>query len=960
MKKYSYTLVKNLIFFLFIFSGNGTLWAQNSIKGVLKDAKTGDALIGAKVLIKGSLQGTVTDWDGSFLLRTDISQPIQLELQYSGFRTIVVSYPEFNKLMDFFMDEEPIQIDLVEVTGQRISDKQKSSPLTVESMDLISIKETPSANFYDGLAALKDVDLTSASLGFKVINTRGFNSTSPVRSLQIIDGVDNQAPGLNFSLGNFLGCSELDVLKVDLIVGASSAFYGPNAFNGVISMETKNPFYHKGLSVLLKTGERNLFEGAIRYADVFKNKNGDDAVGFKLNFFYLKADDWVARNFNPVDGTKRDSIYLLQGIPNPGRWDAVNIYGDEYYSLNDLTSINTLTGTETDYFSNPGLRIFHRTGYKEEDLVDYNTKNYKANAAVHIKLNPTKRFESPEIILSSNFGSGTTVYQGDNRFSLKNILFFQNRVELKKENKYFLRFYVTNEDAGDSYDPYFTALKILEQTKSNEIWANNYRTWWLAINKIPDLMRSLGYPRIVFEPNGTITFNFDAARKWLVDHADSLTIWHSRAETYANQKSLNPSENTTDFLVPGSEEFKALFNKITQSKSNSTEKGTRFFDKSALYHGHGEYKFNPSWLEYWLVGGNFRIYKPYSEGTIFNDSNNIRISNSEFGVYTGLSRKLLNNKLTTNLALRFDKNENFDLIYTPAASLVYKPRENTYLRASFSSALRNPTLTAQYLHLNVGRAILAGQLEGVDSLVTVESFIKYLGDKNINNLRYFSINPLEPERVKTFEVGFRTTLFNALYVDAGYYFSSYNNFLGFNIGIDSDFEPLTGLPQNTQAYRYSANSTNNVQTQGASIGLNYYFFKYFAASGNYSLNKLTKSDVDDPIIPAFNTPEHKFNLGMSGRDIVLNIFGASIRHVGFNVNYKWVDSFIFEGSPQFTGLLPAYDLLDVQINHKIINWNTTVKVGASNLLNNEHYETYGGPLIGRFGYLSILYEWKKQ
>jgi iron complex outermembrane receptor protein len=95
---------------------------------------------------------------------------------------------------------------------------------------LLRSKKRPSANFYDGLGSLKDVDLTTASLGFTVINTRGFNSTSPVRSLQIIDGVDNQSPGLNFSLGNFLGCSELDVKKVDLIVGASSAFYGPNAF----------------------------------------------------------------------------------------------------------------------------------------------------------------------------------------------------------------------------------------------------------------------------------------------------------------------------------------------------------------------------------------------------------------------------------------------------------------------------------------------------------------------------------------------------------------------------------------------------------------------------------------------------------------------------------------------------------------------------------------------------------
>ena len=129
----------------------------------------------------------------------------------------------------------------MEVLGG-ISEKLKESPLSIEAMNINDIKETSATNFYEGLSHMKGVDLTSASLGFRVINTRGFNSTSPVRTLQIIDGVDNASPGLNFALGNFLGASELDLMKVEIISGASSAFYGPNAFNGVISMETKDPF----------------------------------------------------------------------------------------------------------------------------------------------------------------------------------------------------------------------------------------------------------------------------------------------------------------------------------------------------------------------------------------------------------------------------------------------------------------------------------------------------------------------------------------------------------------------------------------------------------------------------------------------------------------------------------------------------------------------------------------------
>ena len=173
--------------------------------------------------------------------------------------------------------------------------------------------------------------MTSASMGFKVINTRGFNSTSPVRSLQLIDGVDNQSPGLNFSLGNFLGASELDVMKVDLIVGASSAYYGPNAFNGVISMTTKDPYVFRGLSATVKGGERNLGEVALRYAHVFKGGKGRERSALKFNFYYMQANDWQANNYAPVEGTDA-------GENNPGGYDAVNRYGDEASSNAGITT----------------------------------------------------------------------------------------------------------------------------------------------------------------------------------------------------------------------------------------------------------------------------------------------------------------------------------------------------------------------------------------------------------------------------------------------------------------------------------------------------------------------------------------------------------------------------------------------------------------------------------------------
>src|SRR5690606_37531843 len=217
------------------------LLSQVVLSGEVHDSGTGEPLVGASVVIYGTGTGTTTEWDGSFQLKTH-SLPVVIEVSYTGFHNKILTIEDTRDTLVIFLEPSSVIIETVQVVGSRISDKRKESPLTVESLDLIAIRETASNDFYEGLGNLKGVDLTTASLGFTVINTRGFNSTSPVRTLQIIDGVDNQAPGLNFSLGNFLGAPELDVLKVELVQGASSAFFGPNAFNGVIDIRTKDPF----------------------------------------------------------------------------------------------------------------------------------------------------------------------------------------------------------------------------------------------------------------------------------------------------------------------------------------------------------------------------------------------------------------------------------------------------------------------------------------------------------------------------------------------------------------------------------------------------------------------------------------------------------------------------------------------------------------------------------------------
>ena len=936
-------------FFIFIFLIlSVSSFAQTNVSGRVVDPSIGEALIGAAVVLEGTITGTTTDLDGKFSFSVNQNPPFNLVISFIGFEPQTISVLSTDQKLDIKMKPSAAMLEAVEVVGERISEKQKQAPLTIESMDVIAIKEVASGNFYEGLANMKGVDMTSASLGFKVINTRGFNSTSPVRSLQLIDGVDNQSPGLNFSLGNFLGSSDLDVMKVDVIAGASSAFYGPGAFNGVISMTTKDPFQFPGLAVSGKYGERNLHEYAIRWADVIQNKDGVDKFAYKLNIFYMRADDWEATNKEAVDDTQL-------AANNPGGYDAVNTYGDEQTSVSNNNATRPI-----DYRNTPGLGAFRRTGYDEIDLADYGTENLKLNAAFHYRLK-----EDLEAIASTSYSYGTTIYQGENRFSLKNIQFFQNRLELRKKDTWFVRGYATHEDAGDSYDIVATAQRLQDETMTEQEWNTEYSNYFEFIQK-RKIEGLPGYP--TREPGEDLEeWANNRYLPWYNANLDLVTQFHEETRDLIDSMPSTPAAMPR--FDPGTPRFDSLFNDITK-RTLGQQGGSKFYDRSALYNIQGEYIFRPGQFEI-TVGGNGRMYRPDSRGTIFADtltyermntdsglvfidSSYHQITNYQFGFYAGIKGTFLDEKLISTITLRVDKNENFDYLLSPAFSLVYSPTKEHTFRGTFTSGNRNPTLADQFLYYDVGRATLLGNINGYDSLVTIESLLSYLNTQSPDSLNYFSVDPIRPERVQTIEFGYRGFFFDKFYLDASAYFSWYQDFIGYRFGIDTDFDPFGNI-KNIEVYRIASNATSQVTTQGLSIGLNYYLNRVYSLNGNYSYNQLTSGE-DDPLIPAFNTPKNKFNLGFTGRDIKISFIKSG--HFGFGINYKWIEGFRFEGSPQFTGNIASYDLVDAQINYTLPKIHSMLKLGASNILNNKVYQVYGGPQVGRLAYISIIYDWR--
>ena len=352
------------------------------------------------------------------------------------------------------------------------------------------------------------------------------------------------------------------------------------------------------------------------------------------------------------------------------------------------------------------------------------------------------------------------------------------------------------------------------------------------------------------------------------------------------------------------------------------------------------------------MGGNYRRFAPNSRGTIFSDTGNVQLRVQEVGFFAGHKKET--DKLLWNASIRVDKNQNFRWLISPAVSLVYKPNDHAVWRVGLTSAIRNPTLQDQYLYYNVGRALLLGNLIGYDSLVTIDHVSDFLAGSPQARASwvwdYYSIAGVRPEKVKSVEVGYRDTWWEKIYVDATYYYSWYDDFIGYHVALKIEDDPggsAADRLKSAQAYRIASNASQTVTTQGFSVGANYYFKRYTLA-GNYSWNVLN-AGADDPIIPAYNTPEHKYNLSFSARDLDWKIRQGSL---GYLISHKWVEGFVFEGSPQFTGAIPSYRLTDAQVTWTNNEGDWTIKLGASNILNRKVVQVYGGPAVGRLMYLS--------
>ncbi|WP_438989499.1 TonB-dependent receptor [Polaribacter sp.] len=900
-------MIKKILLLAFIAFTSFAMVAQTTVKGTVTDAKTGETLPGANIKIENKAVGTTTDFDGNFVLKVTDNPPFTIEVSVLGYKMEKVEITTSSQKIDVKLTENETSLDEIVVSASRTPERIMESPVTVERMDARAIKNTSAPSFYDGLENLKGVDVNTNSLTFKSVNTRGFATFANTRFMQLVDGMDNSSPALNFAIGNLLGMSELDVNTVELLPGAASALYGANAFNGIMFMTSRSPFDDQGISVSLKggvttqeaAGTNEYYDFNIRMAYAFSEK-----FAAKATLSYLEGTEWFATD----ERNTRNGKYAA-GDRSLNDYDGLNVYGDEV-----ATDLGGAIGRVS------------RTGYKEQDLMkDYQAKSVKLNTALHYRPFGDDRLE---LIFNSKFGVGNTIYQGANRYNIRDFYLAQQKLELRGNN-FFIRGYVTTEDAGNSYDSRFAAININRRWKSDQDWFTQY------------------------------------AENYLV------TGSHAAARAAAD----------TGRFIPGTASFQEAFDEVTADPNLVT--GSKFQDQTKLYHGDVNYNFRDmiDWAEF-QVGGSYRRYSLNSNGSIFTDYDG-PIDYDEYGVYTQMQKNFLEeDRLKFTASVRYDKAQNFDGNFSPRVSLAYAAGENKNdnFRASFQTGFRNPTTQDQYIGLDAGSAILVGSApDNLDRYTSSPLNVSTAGQALLGSptttlsgrLAYensFSVSSVQngapaasnaplvkPEKVTAYEVGYRG-LVNAgesrITVDVSAYYNSYEDFIsGKNVLVpfygtvgDNGLSLLALQNGDYKAFQTYTNTSADISSYGASIGLNTKVLNGFDLGINYTYAKFDFDQASDPDFEAgFNTPEHKFKLQFGHTNLFENF--------GFNINARWQNEFLWE-STFLDATVDARTVLDAQINYAVPSIKSVFKLGGANLTGQEYFSAPGVGAIGSQYYLS--------
>lgn len=880
---------------------------ERSVAGTVLTEK-GEALPGATVFIKGTFVGTSTDQQGRFRLDASFENgPVVLVFSYVGYdsREVTLQAPEL--AVNVGLTPSATLLNETVVSASRVEENILRAPVTIEKVSTRQIERISTPEILSGLGQLKGLDVSSASMLFTSVSTRGFNTAKSERVIQLVDYMDTALPSLNLSPGNLVGIPELDMESIEIIHGPASALYGSNALSGVILFNSKDPFVYEGLSVRLRGGQRDLLDGQVRYAKKLTEK-----LAIKINASGFRANDWIAED---MQATRSSANPMGSALG----YNAVNRYGEVGYTFTPSQQLPG--GTNSELYG----KTAYLPGFTERELIDNDnrTSSYRVQGAVSYLLR-----DDLKLTVEAKHAEGTATYQNISRFRVKGLGSNQYRAELKS-SKGFLRVYSTEDFTGSSYE--LNQLGSLLQSSPTAEGGN------------------VSYAQQFY---GTYNAAYSQARRAGLPMEAALA---------AAQQAANTAQ-----LAPSNPRFATLRNRLIDDRQPG--RGAQQYFNSFLHDISGQRTFTLAEQgTAFTVGAAYRQYRLGSDGLLFSDRDGKRIRNHEYGAYGQLTQTLLQERLKLALAGRVDEFKNFKAAFSPRASAVYSLGENKQhnFRASYGRAFRSPSQTEQYFYNDIQTGVLIGNIgngfQGYNLSLFNSPQLLAAAQANPAVLQPYEYNaaPLKLERVNTAEIGYKGAILPNVYADVSYFRSAYDGFIGAQtfVGNTDGSRPTpqqlaagystayTDQSKPTRVLYAYYNNTEQVKTQGVTAGLTYYFRKALNITGNYSLNVLDRSNLPEGFQTFFNAPKHKYNVGANGQ----------AGNFSYTVNYRWVQGHLQE-MPFATGTIRDYSTTDAYLGYTVPKFGTTFQAGISNAFNTNNIQVFGGPQIGRLGYLGLRFD----
>jgi outer membrane receptor protein involved in Fe transport len=868
-------------------------------------------------------------------------------------------------------------LNQITVAASRTAERVMESPVTLEHIGSQALQRSASIDLISGLAKYKGIDVSQSSWLITSFSSRGFNSNKAERVVQLADYVDITSPTASLYYGNWVGISDLDLESVDIVHGANSALYGSNALNGVMLMHSKDPFKTPGLSASLRGGSRNMIDLQVRYAQTVGKK-----LAFKLNANYFSADEFIASSDAAIKRVTSgglagaDPSNNLEG--SPLGWNAVNRYGDAGTTVStpSLTALN----------NGNSYRIY-APGYSEASMLwakapgdlftvlgnSYKTGNIRINPSLHYKIN-----DRTKLVYEYRYTFSNGIFQSSSRYAQRAMQYDLHRAELSGKG-WFVRAYTVYDYGGKAYDLSSLGNGIMGSvmttgTQSNgnryPTYGQNYATLW---NQIFAAARTNGLSANS-SLNGIYNANPDGAAPsiYTLPQAVPGNLGISAAQQLASQIASGV------MLPTNSKAFEDLRRQIVSGVGTievngaRTVRGAAFANTARFWDLSTQKEWQLAENTNVVAGASFRSHILRSAGTLLADgdkspikpgTNEVesrdQIVNWEGGAYGQIRQNLLNNRLRLAFAGRVDNFQNFGTRFSPRISGVLTLGENRQhnLRVNYAQAYRQPAQLDQYIYLDFGSLLVQGNIDrGFVGLNAVS--ILPNGQSNPNFLKPQTIKKLTPEQSNTWEIGYKAQIFKGFYVDASYYHSLYQNFIGtLRFYGREDGLPVSGAPFPTATGDFAkpatdrtrgrlvqvwANAEKQVSTQGVVLSADYYTSKRIHLYSNYTWSHINEDDVPGLIL-GFNTPTHKVNVGFEGE----------YDQLMYSLNYRYQTGYNFF-MPFDEGKIAAYGTLDSQIGYKIPSKKSTLRLGGTNLTNANAISAYGSAPIGRVVYLGWL------